>query len=896
MVNMKKEAYSLRRWFFWILVITFLWLLISKMTEIEKLIATLSRGQPLGIIFAALLTGVYFIFFAWLYQRSFYTVEINSRLIDLLPIMFAALFANTTIPSRGASGIALFVDNAAQHGESKGRVAAGALLTHILDFATFSVILIIGMIYLFINHDLKAYEVLAAVLLITSMSGLSGLLVLGLVRPDLVSRLLNWIQNSLDCLAHSIGQKPFLADGWADRYSIEFIEASLAIATHPDRLLAAIGVGLASHLVKLSVLAATFYAFHQPFNPGQWVAAYSMGILFGVITITPEGIGVVEGMMTLVLTSLHVPVERAAVISISFRGLVFWLPLLIGFFILPKLQTFKSQRRGIRGETSVRIAALLTGFMGLINFLSAVTPSVFNRMALLAEISPLEIRRGSHFTAVLAGFALFLLAGSLWRRKRAAWLLTLIFLGISILSHLLKGPNVAPAAAAVLIMGWLIYLRPQFHARSDTPSVRQGITALAAAFSFTLLYGSFGFYLLDRHFKVHFGLWDALQQTVIMFTQVYNPCLQPLTGFGRYFADSIYAVGAFTSAYALVMLIRPVLIRQPANPAQRVRAKEIVERYGKSPLALLTLLDDKQYFFSPGGSVIAFVVKGRVAITLGDPIGPTDDVRQAVKGFSSLCQSNDWLPAFYQVLPDYLPIYQLEGFQSLPVGQEAVVNLASFSLQGRANKGLRSGVNHALHLGYRAEVLPAPVNDKVLQELHEISDEWLTEQGSTEMRFSVGWFDSTYLCSCPILVIYSPDQRITAFANIITEYQRPEVSIDMMRHRSHLEHGIMDLLFISLFEWAQQAGFQSVSLGLSGLAGIGQNPSDPAIERALHYLYEHVNVFYNFKGLHGFKEKFNPGWENRYLIYSNSAALPAVTLAMIKADASENLLGSILHR
>jgi phosphatidylglycerol lysyltransferase len=92
---------------------------------------------------------------------------------------------------------------------------------------------------------------------------------------------------------------------------------------------------------------------------------------------------------------------------------------------------------------------------------------------------------------------------------------------------------------------------------------------LAAALLFTAAYGTAGFYLLDRHYTVRFTLPAALVQTLTMFGQFYDPGLVPITGFGRYFAGSIYAVGAVTLGYALLMLLRPIVVRNPATPAER---------------------------------------------------------------------------------------------------------------------------------------------------------------------------------------------------------------------------------------------------------------------------------------------------------------------------------------
>jgi phosphatidylglycerol lysyltransferase len=537
---------------------------------------------------------------------------------------------------------------------------------------------------------------------------------------------------------------------------------------------------------------------------------------------------------------------------------------------------------------TVRVVAALTGIMGVINVLSASTPALADRLKLLEQFSPLEVRHGSHLTAVLAGFALLILAGSLWRRKRVAWWMALGVLLISSVSHLLKGLDYEEASLAGGLALWLAFLRPYFHARSDRPSVRQGFVMVAVSMAFTLAYGTLGFYLLDKHYSVTFGFWAAIRQTVVMFTEFYNPGLIPVTRFGRYFANSIYTVGAVTLGYAALLLIRPVFLREPATSAERTRANTIVEAHGCSPLARLTLLDDKSYFFSPGGSVVAFVAKGRIALTLGDSIGPAQDAAACVSAFKAHCAANDWEAVFYEVKPDDLDIYHAAGFKSVCVGQEAVVNLATFTIAGGENKSIRTSVNRLTRLNYCAEVIPPPLTHDLLAELREVSDEWLTERNSAELHFSAGWFDDDYLRDSAVIVIRDPSGLVNAFANLVSEYQHNEVTVDLMRHRRKTENGLMDFLFVSLFEWARDKGYQSFNLGLSALSGIGEHFDDPAIERALHYIYEHIDQFYNFKGLRAFKDKYHPHWEPCYLIYPNAASLPAIFLALVQAEAGQD--------
>jgi phosphatidylglycerol lysyltransferase len=886
-----------RRVLLWILLIGFIWVVVTRVTEIQALAQTLAQGLWEWVLVAAALQVLYFVVMTASYQAAFWTVEVRGRLFELLPVTFAALFVNVVAPSGNVSGMALWADDAARRGESAARTMAGTLLQLIIDFVAFTLVLTIGMIYLFLEHDLKVYQIVGAIILFLLTLALSSVLALGLWQPELLRRLLLWLKTVANKLAKSLKRADFLDDDWVERNAAEYTDASAAIARYPGRLARTLGITIVAHIVDLASLYVLFLAFHYPIQIWALVAGYAMGILFWIVSPTPQGIGVVEGVMTLVFTSLGVPAAVAATVTLAFRGLTFWLPLLIGFIILRWVRTFGVEERSLSESWNVRIVAIMTAAMGVINVLSAVTPALAERLLVLEQYSPLSVRHGGRLTAALAGFGLILMAGGLWRRKHVAWLATLVILFISAISHLIKGLDYEEALLAGILGAWLIYFRHYFHARSDRPSVQQGLRVLGLAFVFTLGYGILGFFLLDRHYSVNFGFAAALRQTVVMFTQFYDPGLVPLTGFGRYFAGSIYAVGLITFTYAAVMLLRPVFVRDLSTPEQRARAAEIVQQYGHTTLARMTLFDDKAYFFSPGGSYLAYAVKGRVAVTLGDPIGPHDDAAATINGFREYCSQNDWEPVFYQTQPETLAAYQKAGFETLKIGYEGIVNVQKFSLEGGANKNFRIGYNHMLKLGYRVKFHQPPIPDPIMLELREISDEWLTMMHGTEKRFSLGWFNDDYICNSQIAAVHDPQGWITAFANTIPEYQLDELAVDLMRRRREVESGTMDFLFVSLFQWAREQGCTTFNLGLSALSGVGEHPTDPATERILHFIYEHVDQYYNFKGLHEFKNKFHPEWSPRYLIYPNAASLPAAWMAVVQANSgTSNLVGEVFKR
>jgi len=122
------------RWLFWIAVAAFLWLMVSHLTEIETATLPLIRGQPEWILLAAVLQVLYYTVFAAIFKSAFYTVDIKSRILDILPVTLGALFINVVAPTWGMAGAALYVDDASHRGESPARAAAGTLLAQTADF------------------------------------------------------------------------------------------------------------------------------------------------------------------------------------------------------------------------------------------------------------------------------------------------------------------------------------------------------------------------------------------------------------------------------------------------------------------------------------------------------------------------------------------------------------------------------------------------------------------------------------------------------------------------------------------------------------------------------------------------------------------------------------------
>src|SRR5262249_6185542 len=151
-----------------------------------------------------------------------------------------------------------------------------------------------------------------------------------------------------------------------------------------------------------------------------------------------------------------------------------------------------------------------------------------------------------------------------------------------------------------------------------------------------------------------------------------------------------------------------------------------------------------------------------------------------------------------QTLPDFLPVYLSRGFKKLKIGDVAIADLTSFTLEGRARKRLRARIRQLEKEGVLMRYYAAPASDALLKQLREVSDEWLRLPGRREHEFSLGRFDPAYLRSTPIATAEDAGGRVLAFVNVIPSYHLGEATIDLMRHRVDAPNGVMDFLFVKL--------------------------------------------------------------------------------------------------
>jgi phosphatidylglycerol lysyltransferase len=524
-----------------------------------------------------------------------------------------------------------------------------------------------------------------------------------------------------------------------------------------------------------------------------------------------------------------------------------------------------------RKKISIWVVTILTFGSGLVNLVSVMGHGIPGRLNLLLEIFPLEFIHIFRFLTILVGLSLVVSSVNIYKRKRRAFQLIFILSILSTIFHLTRGMNYEEAGVSFILLTILVISRQYFTVKSSIPNLRRSFLRLAIAILATFIYSVAGFWFIEsKHFGVNFHIGAAIQETFRYLSFIGDPTLVPQTRHAKWFLDSLYFISISTILYTLYSLFRPVIYLFRTLPQERASATTIVEKYGRHAMDYFKLWQDKSYFFSAtGNSFLAYRVGNNFAVVLADPVGPEEEIEATIREFNTMCDENDWGIAFHQTLPDFVPIYEKLAFRKLKIGDDAVVDLTKFTLVGKEAKEFRHSINRLENEGIHIETFQPPIPDEILKQVEEVSTEWLKIAGKRERGFTLGQFEPNYVRSTPVMAAVDQSGKLQGFVNIIPSFRKGESTIDLMRRRSDSPNGLMDYLFIKLFLYFQEQGFQTFNLGMAPMSGFQLGEEPTLEERAIHYFFQHLNFLFSFKGLKAYKAKFASYWEPRYVIYQN---------------------------
>lgn len=611
-------------------------------------------------------------------------------------------------------------------------------------------------------------------------------------------------------------------------------------------------------------------------NPLQVMPLFIAASVIGIVSMIPGELGSFDIMMIIGLSALGIEREVVVAWILLYRLFYYIVPFIIGtiFFIKNLSHSLNNRYSGIPRELSTELAhkvvVFLMYFSGIMIVLSATIPEAFSQFKWLKQLNPLSFHLITQFPAILLGFLLLITGRGIAARVKRAYLPTIGLIIVTLIYTFIIDFSWGVIIFLALLLVIIVFSKRELF-REQLVYSWEMVTIDGFIFlALTLLYIVIGVYNLPTfpHHKHHFIEFFFFPSEKIWFSGFVGILFVTLFIylFIRYLEGSRHKIGL---------------------PLDEERAFTLLTTYGGNTDSQLIFLKDKDmYIYTDQNNedtvLLQFKTINNKCIVMGDPSGKKEDFSVAVEQFINEADRWGYLPVFYEASEEVVMFLHEFGYDFIKMGEEAHVDLPNFTLSGKKMKSERAVMNRFSKENYHFDVLAPPFSEELIQELKSVSDEWLGSR--KEKGFSLGFFSEDYLQRGKIAVARNQENHIVAFANIIPTYTEEEATIDLMRYSKEAPSGVMDYLFISLFNYMNERGFSYFNLGMAPLSNVGTSKKSFFQERIAYLVYEFGSRFYSFRGLRDYKEKYAAKWESRYTLYSRKSFIAYVMVALLIID------------
>jgi phosphatidylglycerol lysyltransferase len=835
-------------------VVLGIWFLKHERAELSEVRSAFIIARWSWLMVGVVVTVIYITLQGLMYVTSFLAIQCKVGLTDTVLLFLKRNLISVFLPAGGVSSLAFFTGPLENKGISKSQIHYASTIYGFVGILSVVLIAIPAFIYALVkgNSSGKEWIALASLLLLTG--------------------LLYW-------LYHWVMLKGRFYQWVLKRYpTIEFLlEDIRSRKVTVSKFLLTVLISL---FIEITGIAHVYIAMKAlQINPSLFAAlmGYIISVVFMVVSPFLRGLGAVEVSMSIILTRFGFSNVEAISITLLYRLFEFWLPLFSG------VASFLS---GIRKLLMRIVPAMLLLLLGIINIISVITPSVGWRLEQLQEYIMLDAIQASNYFVLAAGFFLLITAAFMLKGLRSTWWIAMVLSIISFIGHLTKAIDYEEATVALFLIIILLFTRKDYYIRNNPRLRFTGIRTALFSMAAMLLYGIIGFYFLDeKHFNTNFSYLQSVHYTLASYFLVGSQDLIPGDAFGRDFLLSINAGGFITLTFLLYTLVRPYVYRGNASPEEISKAKELVSRYARSALDHFKTYFDKMIFYhDDADGFLSYRINGNYAVVLENPVARDEnEMKKCIALFDNFCFENGLKGIYYRVPEESLPIYTEKGKKSMFIGQEGIVDLETFTLEGGSRKSLRNAINKVKDRGFKSTIHLPPIKDGVLQKLKSVSDEWLSFNKRDEIVFSQGMFAWNEIKHQTVLTVESSEEKVVAFLNIIPDYAEAEGTYDLLRKTTDAPNGIMDFILIELFQYMKMQNLRYLNLGFAPMSGM--RDAHTFKEKSMKFAYERIRSFSHYKGLREFKEKYDPVWYNKYLIYEQDYDLiqmPAVLTRIIR--------------
>jgi glycosyltransferase 2 family protein len=329
----------MRNFIFALILLLAILFLIGSMSEVQQVFNIFGQGDWRFLALAILAEGAWLVNVSASYGVIYRLMDIKERNRRLFLLSTAANFVNIITPmSGGMTGGAIFMSDGRKRGHPGGKVMVAWAIYYFFEYIGVLSLATLGFAVLFRRGNLHWTEISAALVLLAVAIGVAVFLYLGMEVPVVFDRVLTWLARNINRVKKIFTRGDLVSEERAHSFALDASEGMKVLRQNITRLWLPLLLAWSNKALLVVIFTLVFLAFNVPFSVGTIIAGVSIGYLFVIVSPTPSGIGIVEGIMILGLTSLRVSLESATVITFSFRGVTFWLPLLLGIITFRRVQ------------------------------------------------------------------------------------------------------------------------------------------------------------------------------------------------------------------------------------------------------------------------------------------------------------------------------------------------------------------------------------------------------------------------------------------------------------------------------------------------------------------------------------------------------------------------------
>ena len=312
-------------------------LVILSFGELKTIVKTLQKANLWFLLLAFLLQISWFVISGFTFNSIYHLLGLKESIQKLTLLAAATNFVNVVAPSAGMGGVVVFIDDANRRGYSTGKATVAGALYILFDYVAFLGVLTLGLIVLVRRGNLNPSEIIASIIMFAIAIGLAFFLYLGALSADKLGKALAWMARLINRIARPFIHHEYLNEARSYTFAHEMAESLSSLPKRWQSLIYPLLWSIANKALIMAILVASFLSFDVPFSAGTIIGGFSISYLFLVVSPTPSGIGIVEGVMALALDSLNVEWSQAVVITLTYRAITFWVPFGVGALVFRSL-------------------------------------------------------------------------------------------------------------------------------------------------------------------------------------------------------------------------------------------------------------------------------------------------------------------------------------------------------------------------------------------------------------------------------------------------------------------------------------------------------------------------------------------------------------------------------